>query len=88
MKDNTKFPLIYLEWVDAFSWSEWMGLEDALMCADEEDCTVREVGWLLRETPHYLFIATAWLSNGVFSGFTKIPKTWVRKRVVLKIGGK
>ena len=75
-------------WCDAFSMAEWLSLEEVFEEAEKKGWEVTEVGWLLRETKEYIVIASQLQTGGSFGNITKVPKTWIRERVVLKKGGR
>ncbi|KKL90882.1 hypothetical protein LCGC14_1900220 [marine sediment metagenome] len=83
-----KYPLIYLEWCDAYSNSSWISIEAALNKADSEDWVTAECGFLLKETKEYLLFCNRLgdivdLDDHLVAGTIKIPKTWIRKRISL-----
>jgi len=81
------FQLVMIVWCDAFSAPGWMTPDEAVAHVEATDWEVTEVGWILKETKEYILIAGQW--NGqMFGNFTKIPKTWIRKRAPLKPRGK
>lgn len=82
--------LIYTEWEDAVSNARWFTRDEMENWADHaSEWLIREAGWLIRETPRYLIIATSWKpedenTDEQFCNLHKIPKTWIRKRKILK----
>jgi hypothetical protein len=88
MKDKT-FPLIYIEWIDAISNNtSWLSEEEILKWTDTTDWVIQQTGFLIKETKEYMLIASRInpQEHGIknLDGCIKIPKTWIRKRVVLK----
>jgi hypothetical protein len=85
--------LIYLEWEDASGLNVWMDA-DEVETYSRGHFLVRQVGFVLKETPRYLLIAGQWIPEDdfhdeKFGDVTRIPKTWVRTRRIIptrKIG--
>ena len=87
MSSKKSFPLVYLEWCDASSYSEnWLQIEDVLLWG-EDDCIIRQSGFLIKETKEYILLAMCInpisKDNIKASGLFKIPKTWIKKRMTL-----
>ncbi len=85
-----KYKLVYIEWADAISTVNWETHKSAIKWANNNDWIVRHVGWILEENNRYILIAGSWTpqeGNAVdqFGSLQKIPKTWIRKRKILKI---
>ena len=81
--------LIYIEWADAVSKGGKFTDEEAEKWADNVDWIVRETGFLVKETKKYICIAQTRIDDEydkyhVFEEVKKIPKTWIRKRRVIK----
>jgi len=77
---------IYLEWEDAFSLEAGWHYEDDIKERAKANFIVSEAGYVLEENDKYLVIAGQYASEtGQFGNITKIPKTWIRKRKVLKV---
>ena len=81
--------LIYLEWVDAHSNASWFTESQVNEWVDC-DWTIKEAGWLIKETKEYLVFATSWKPDDEFTeaqycNLHKIPKTWIRYRKELKV---
>lgn len=84
-----KLQLVYIKWCDSISTSSWKDMEGAIEWADESNWLVENVGWILKETKEYICLASSVShpSDGAedqFSNLQKIPKTWIRKRRILK----
>lgn len=80
--------LVYVEWSDALANSNWFTELEAEKWADESSWTIREVGWVIKETKDYLCLAATWKPEDDWTEaqvklIQKIPKTWIRKRVDL-----
>ena len=80
------YELYYIEWHDAMANIQtWSTEDEAVEWAETSEGLVRHVGWLIKETKHYLLIAgrigeinTDFPELG---GVFKIPHKWVRKKV-------
>jgi len=81
--------LIYIEWCDALTNPNWFEKQEALDWAEDEEYgnwIVREVGWLLKDSKEMIVIASGWNKyEDKFVNLHKIPKTWIRKRKILKV---
>lgn len=82
--------IFYLEWCDAYGMpASWQPKDHILDWAKTEEWVVKEVGYLLEENDEYLIFANQVAHEGteeeVYAGITKIPKTFIRKRVELII---
>lgn len=76
--------LTYLEWVDAHTNAGWFTKEEIdewMHC----EWTIREAGWVIRETKEFIVFATAhkpadeW-TDEEFCSLHKIPKQWIKNR--------
>lgn len=77
-------PLIYIEWCDAIGQESWNSKETLIEWAKQDNWVVKEAGFLLDETKQYLLIANRCTENDDMPNYsctTKIPKTWIVKRV-------
>lgn len=78
--------LIYLEWEDATSESSWHSEHEVEQFVDSSNL-VKQVGWIYKENKEFLVLAGRmidWSNNDPGYGqLQKIPKTWIRKRIVL-----
>lgn len=88
-----KYKLIYIEWLDAndlrSGWTSNSSLDDWVN-ADQDAGYCKQVGWLVRENEKRIVISSLMAPENDyqdehFSLLFKIPKTWIRKRKVLKI---
>jgi len=85
--------LIYLQWADATVLYEgWQNEEEAIEWADTESFWIEHIGWVLKETKDYLLLVSARStatkgskSDIKYEHVHKIPKTWIRKRKIIKI---
>ena len=82
--------LIYIEWSDALANANWFTKSQAEEWANESDWIIRQVGWVVKETTKYIVIASSWKPEDSWTEeqlhlMQKIPKTWIKKRKVLKI---
>ena len=84
MKEEPKFPLVRVTWVDAISQVEWMSLEEVEAFAKSTDWEVTETGWLLMKNSKYIVIASQFQKAGSWGNVTKIPASWVHRIQVLK----
>lgn len=81
--------LIYLEWIDAFTSSGWHD-RDEIKVVNDDEFYIKEAGWLLEENDKCMIFASSWSPETDskverFLNVHKIPKTWIRKRKVLKV---
>lgn len=79
MRTLKKYKLVYIEWTDAESdakWSEPSEVKDWI----KEDCTVKEIGWIVQQNKKHLIISNQILYDGTVGNKTKIPLVWIRKR--------
>jgi len=86
---NKKYKLVYIKWCDACTRQGWHTEEEAFDWAESFDWHVESVGWVLRETKTFILIASQITENEDLSvtsnKLLKIPKTWVIKKVDIKI---
>jgi len=73
-----KFPLIYVEWIDAESDSKWDDREGAEKWLNR-DFVVHDIGWLIMENDKYIIICNQVASDGDLGNRTKIPRGWITK---------
>jgi hypothetical protein len=81
------FRLVYLEWEDAGSRAAWADRDEAESFG-ASDHVVRQSGFLLADTRRYLLLAGSWtpetdFATETYADLTRIPRTWIRRRVVL-----
>lgn len=81
-----KYKLIYLEWCDACGGDiGWCNSEDAKEWG-KEGFIIRQAGWLIEESDNHVLLAFKYNPQeieGKFSQLTRIPKTWIIKRINL-----
>ena len=84
--------LIYIEWEDAIANSSWHTEKELEAWAKCNNSIIKEVGWLYKETKTHIVLIGRWLEEyekeseyKSFGLLQKIPKTWIRKRKLLKI---
>lgn len=81
-----KYPqLYYIEWSDAVSTSEgWNSREEVLMWGKNNDCLIKQAGYILEDNKTYLLVASKYnaqeATEDKYSELTKIPKTWLKKK--------
>lgn len=87
--------LVYIEWADAVAndSAKWYTMDGVLEWADESDCVVREVGFVIKENKKEMVLASRTQSMGKdyetqYGLLQKIPKTWIRKMKVIKLNQK
>jgi len=83
--------LVYLEWADAIgcgnSWIEKSALNEWI---DDSEWFIKTIGWILREDEKFIVLAHQVKPEDAFTEeqyghIQKIPKTWIRKRKIIKI---
>lgn len=84
--------LIYLEWEDAHSRSGWHTKDEIQKYWEEERCIVKEIGWIYKETKNSLLLygrIQEWAEDEPediqYGLLQKIPKSWIRKRKVMRV---
>jgi len=81
---------IYLvEWHDAHSTSSWHLKDEVEKFIQKEKCIVISLGWILHESKDEIVMASRkmkWAEDGdsQWGMLQKIPKTWIRKKVIYK----
>ena len=81
VREKIKFKLVYIEWADSTSISEWKFIDEAIKWAENSVWIVKHVGWIIKETDKYILIGSNIADDGKQVGnLQKIPKTWIRKR--------
>lgn len=86
--DKSKIYLI--EWQDAHANASWMSDEQLQDFINQEKCICQEVGWILSENKDEIVIASRTIKytekqNAQEWGMIqKIPKAWMRKKLVFK----
>ena len=82
--------LTYIQWLDAHSNSGWHTREQIEKFIEESHCITEQVGWVVFEDDKILCIISRKLlwpmeDTVEFGMIQKIPKTWIKKRKVIKI---
>ena len=83
--------LIYLEWADAIGCgNSWITKAELNEWIDDSEWIIKSVGWVLREDDKFIVLAQQIKPEDNFTGeqyghLQKIPKTWIRKRKVIKL---
>lgn len=82
-----KYPIVYIEWCDAIrNNDEWITVENILEWSESVEWTIRQVGFILKETQQYILLANKINEQKEVDrvdGVIKIPITWILKRVDL-----
>jgi len=79
-----KFPLYYLEWIDAESDSSW-GDRNSVDKWLEKDYMVHDLGWVVNESNKYLVICNQISADGDLGNRTRIPKAWIRTKLKVRL---
>lgn len=87
---DEKYPLVYIEWEDAYSVPQEWHTEDQMMgILSDESFTVKQTGFIIKETDKFIVLANQLnelnLSDSQYSGLHRIPKGCLLKQVVLQI---
>ena len=82
--------LIYIEWSDALANSNWFTKDEAIEWAERSSWTIKQVGWVIKETKEYIALASSWKPEDEWTEeqyhlMQKIPKTWIIRRQSLGI---
>ena len=87
-----KYKLVYIEWMDSTSWAGWRTNSevDEWNNVAEDWGYCKQVGWLIRESKTSIVVAGRLIPKTKFNeeqwgDLQKIPKTWIKKRKILKI---
>lgn len=79
--------LSYIEWEDAIALTGWMSEKETMKWFKNQSMTVKQIGWIVTETKKYIGIVSRISDWGEgekeFGQIQKIPKTWIRRRVLL-----
>ena len=86
-KELNEWELTYIEWEDAIAHTGWMSESEGKKWFQKQTMTVKQVGWVVTETQKYLGIVSRMSDWGEgereLGQLQKIPKTWIRRRVLL-----
>lgn len=83
-----KFKLVYVEWDDAVSApAGW--ISDIDNWIETTEYIISEVGFLLKEDSKAIYLAAFWKPQDTqtqeqFGNLRRIPKGWIKKKVILK----
>jgi hypothetical protein len=80
--------LYYVEWCDAItSFDGWSDKDSIKEWGEKEEWIIKQAGYILEDNKEYLLIASKYnpqeSDKDRFSEITKIPKTWLRKKIVI-----
>lgn len=73
-----------IEWLDAESMAHWQNRDELEKWADETFVVV-DKGWLVYENKTYVTICSQISLDGDFGSKTKIPKSWILKKRMVRI---
>lgn len=82
---SDKYPIVYIEWDDAFSCHEWHDEEELFRSHwdDEGDQRVFQIGWLIKKDSKKYLVASQWNEeNDKWGHIQLIPKTWCKITVL------
>lgn len=69
------FPKVYVEWVDIIATdSGWHSREDVDYWIENESDTVKQIGFLYRDTKGYVVLVDSFITPSYLGAATKIPK--------------
>ena len=90
IKKNPRKTIYLIEWQDAHSASKWHTDDEVKEFIEEDMCICLESGWILSETKDEIVIACRMLkwkkdSDPEWGMLQKIPKAWIRKKVIWKL---
>jgi len=82
--------IIYLEWQDAHTSLGWKDDVDIKEFCNDHEFVIKECGWLVEETKRHIVIGTGLKEETNYwdrqiLNLHKIPKSWIRKRKIIKI---
>lgn len=80
------YKLVYLEWCDAITMKNgWYNAETVKEWGRTQDWKIKQAGYIIEENKKYILLATKYnpqeAEESKFSEITKIPKTWIKKRI-------
>jgi hypothetical protein len=81
-------PIVYIEWIDANCNARWFG-EGQVDEWCENDWYCNDVGFLIKETEHFIVFAQRHEPDGhangeeQWGGLHKIPRTWIKNKRIL-----
>ena len=84
--------LVYIEWEDAIAQTGWHNEDEMEEWAKRDNMITKEVGWVYKENKTHLILVSRMLDEETkdrnyksFGLLQKIPKTWIRKRKIIKL---
>lgn len=86
--ETNKYPLVYIEWEDAYSVPQvWHTEEEMTGILADENFTVKQTGFVIKETDKFIVLANQLnelnLSENQYSGLHRIPKGCLITKVEL-----
>jgi len=81
---SDKYPIVYLEWVDAYGSNEWLTEEEVDdIHLDRNKITVWNIGWLLRKDKD-VYVISPMLNPGrpQWTHVETIPKQWAKLEIL------
>ena len=79
------FPLVYVEWHDAYANSTWMSVDQYERWKTPHCMMTHEIGWLIEKHKDYVVIASRFNPfEGNFGQWQMIPRTWCKITVLAK----
>lgn len=89
---NANKKILYIEWEDAVANNSdvWRTSDEVIEWAKSTNFIIKQIGFLIRETKKEIVLAGHCHDGGdewepQFGQLQKIPKTWIRKRKVIKL---
>ncbi len=85
--------LIYLEWADTIGCgNSWIPKSELNEWIDDSEWIIKTIGWVLREDDKFIVLAhqikpADSFTEEQYGHIQKIPKTWIRKREIINLGG-
>jgi hypothetical protein len=86
MKNPSRhYPIVYLEWHDAFANANWMDGDEFADWDRPEDMKIHEIGWLIKKDKKRIVTAHRFNeASGQYGMFQMIPTTWCKITVLAK----
>lgn len=79
-KEKKRYNLFRIDWIDAASNSKWQDLDDISF----SHYKVNSIGWLIKETKDYYFIAQNLSCQYQCSDIMQIPTKWIVKKTKIR----
>jgi hypothetical protein len=87
-----KYKLVYIEWEDAVDDTslDWKTKNEVFEWVKDSKWIIKQSGFILKEDKTGIVFASKMEQGNekyeaTFRGISRIPKTWIRKRKVLKV---